>query len=241
MIGPWAFENQLLVDHLLNVAEKAERFVNESYRYAIVKRLRTTLKDKTCIDEIRVLKLIKVVALFHDLGKAADQYQEQFIRGVKKVSFSYHEMPSAFIAYEFMKKVGYEEHEKALVTLSLINFHQAMRSYKEVERSRINKWTFRNWWDRMEPVFDAAEIRRDVWRAFDKKVDIWDIKSLIDKIVAYSSNISNRDWIKLYCLFMAPAVVGDMCDSLASRPKDEYVSLFREEVLKVCQNLENSG
>lgn len=92
----------------------------------------------------------------------------------------------------------------------------------------------------MKPIFDVAEIRESIWMALSRKVEIYNIEFLVNKITIYISDIRNS-WAKLYCLLMAPAVVGDMCDALASRPEDKYISLFRKEVSEVCRILGYSG
>jgi len=235
MSGPWAYENHELVEHLRNTSDIAEKFANGAYRYTVVKRLKVASNGKLKnMSEAKVLNLIRIVALLHDIGKAADQYQSQFSKDDGEVSFYLHEFPSAFIAYNLMKGARYEDPEKVLVTLSILHFHEAMRTSKKIHESKIRTWSFEKWFPKMKPVFDACGIEEDVWNSLSKNLRISDIENLNENIEKYAKRIENKEWVKLYCLFLAPAVIGDIKDSSKFRPKDQHPSKFRRELLEVC-------
>jgi CRISPR-associated endonuclease Cas3-HD len=238
MSGPWAFVNQDLVSHSLNTAKIAEKIVDESYKYSIVRRIRVASRGKVDIDENKVLELIKIAALLHDIGKAADEYQLQFEKKFDEPSFSYHELPSVFIAYNLMEKMGYLNHEKALIFLTILNSHQAMRSpIEEAYKCKIKKWSFRKWWNGTKPIFNSLKIEKHIFDLIGEDIRDLTIRNINDQykmVTNYARRIENANLVKLYCLFLAPVTWGDICDASAFRPKDKHLSRFREELLEVC-------
>ncbi|MEM2914912.1 MAG: CRISPR-associated endonuclease Cas3'', partial [Candidatus Bathyarchaeia archaeon] len=210
MNGPWAFTNQDLVSHSLNTAKISERIVDESYRYSVAGRIRIASRGKVGVEENKVLELVKIAALLHDIGKAADQYQLQFEKKYDKPSFRYHELPSAFIAYNLMNEMEYPIHERVLVFLTILNSHQAMRSpTEEFNRSDIKKWSFKGWWSKMEPIFDILKTEKHIFDSMGKDLTRKDISDLCENIINYARR-ENANWVKLYCLFLAPVVWGDI-------------------------------
>ncbi|MEM0327734.1 MAG: CRISPR-associated endonuclease Cas3'' [Thermoproteota archaeon] len=233
MSGPWAFINQDLISHSLNTAKIAERIAEESYRCSVARRIRIASGGKVIMEENKVLELIKIAALLHDVGKAADQYQRQLQDG--KLSFRCHELPSAFIAYDLMEKMKYVTHERVLVFLTILNSHQAMRSPAEMIReSNIREWSFKEWWGKTKPIFDILKTEERIFDSMDKNLTIKNISDLYERVINYARKPGNAEWVKLYCLFLAPVVWGDICDASAFRPKDEHPSKFREELLGGC-------
>jgi len=245
MNEPKAFKDQGLVEHSLNTVKIAMAFAKETYRCPVVKRLKIASRGKIDINESEAASLIKLVALLHDVGKASDYYQERFTKNAKQSSFSFHELPSAFIAYEVMKNAGYYNDKGypqiILATLSIMNFHQAMRTLKDIDNCHIQSWSFKRWWNGMEPVFAASGFDKEAWKKARRDVIIrQDIKDLVRGIIGYISEPENVNWAKLYCLIQVPAIVGDMCDASHRKSENTHISVFRKEILGVCREIERA-
>ncbi|MEM3526441.1 MAG: hypothetical protein QXV37_03415, partial [Candidatus Jordarchaeaceae archaeon] len=98
----------------------------------------------------------------------------------------------------------------------------------------IKKWSFKEWWSKTKSIFDILKVEKRIFDSMGKDLTIRNISDLYEKIINYARRTENTNWVKLYCLFLAPVVWSDICDASAFRPKDEHLSKFREELLEAC-------
>jgi len=112
-----------------------------------LKVLASRLKRKVDDDFIFVVRL---APLMHDVGKAHDSYQKNV--GMRKPSFSWHEVLSAQVCWNVMEAFRYTSHIpprefeslKRTVAAAIVSHHQAMR---EVKRAFPPKWVKLDLWN----------------------------------------------------------------------------------------------
>ncbi|MBS7626827.1 HD domain-containing protein, partial [Candidatus Bathyarchaeota archaeon] len=85
------------------------------------------------LSQIDYVRLVKIAALTHDIGKGADQYQKKLIETHEPrqyITFGLHEIPSTIIAERVCKKlVGIKEEESILVFLAVLQHMSVLRDW----------------------------------------------------------------------------------------------------------------
>jgi len=164
---------------------------------------------------------MELSCILHDIGKAADMYQFGFNDACneasnKKISFTYHEVPSSYITYYVILK-KYEDEILANLSSLAVLLHIVRRD---------------------------NPLNYVKYRVFDRK--IWDLRPYYDYIVnnilpdvdlnmlyirdkdAYNHIKMLRDFVqvnpilsKLHIFFLAPIIIGDNIDA-RERPNGKH-------------------
>ncbi|MEM3449290.1 MAG: HD domain-containing protein, partial [Nitrososphaerota archaeon] len=153
---------QCLIHHLQNTAKEALNFAKDLYLEIISQRLYVVSEGTLKLHPTSLRRIIHVSSLLHDIGKAADQYQNQFTRCISnpnfKPSFLLHEVPSAVICYRFACTLNAEDEEIFFMTFSTLNHMNAMRPLQKIKlllKQMYNKnWSFLRWGSSMLPIFE---------------------------------------------------------------------------------------
>jgi len=233
---PCAFEGQSLIEHTENTLKRALR-MKESFE-TMSKRFKALDLD---INAENVEKLIKAACILHDLGKAADEYQEYFddVCSCKnKSSFYLHEVPSAYYAYKQLKSIeGYELNfdTKRLLALAIL-FHIAGKNIDDLISSIENKnmkWSFNKYWKYFEALVSRYGIKLD-YKPNISTQEALDFLKEIKKIMTDR----NYHYLKLYNLIYAPICIGDNLDSYENRRTDvsESRKIFINELYEAIGN-----
>jgi CRISPR-associated helicase Cas3/CRISPR-associated endonuclease Cas3-HD len=233
---PCAFEGQSLIEHTENTLKRALR-MKESFE-TMSKRFKALGLD---INAENVEKLIKAACILHDLGKAADEYQEYFddVCSCKnKSSFYLHEVPSAYYAYKQLKSIeGYELNfdTKRLLALAIL-FHIAGKNIDDLISSIENKnmkWSFNKYWKYFEALVSRYGIKLD----YKPNISTQEALDFLKEIKKIMTDI-NYHYLKLYNLIYAPICIGDNLDSYENRRTDvsESRKIFINELYEAIGN-----
>ncbi|MBT0160546.1 CRISPR-associated endonuclease Cas3'' [Candidatus Bathyarchaeota archaeon A05DMB-2] len=228
---PYAYNDQLLFDHLKNTLNFAQQFIQQNANISCRRFKASGLN----IDLHRFKFLARVAALTHDIGKGADQYQRKQNIGKEKPTFMYHELPSAIISWRLLEKVGISKEERLLVFMGVLQHHNAMRDWLQDENllQKLNRfrqpWTFSMCIDEINKFLDEEIGYTEVL-----DTSLRDIFELIKYVKECLSKI-RLAWPKLYCLLMAPVVIGDNLDAYKVRANDlSYAKRWFIEELKIA-------
>jgi CRISPR-associated helicase Cas3/CRISPR-associated endonuclease Cas3-HD len=233
---PCAFEGQSLIEHTENTLMKALRM---KYSFDTMSKRFKALGLN--INAENVEKLIKAACILHDLGKAADEYQEYFddVCSCKnKSSFYLHEVPSAYYAYNQLKSVeGYELnfHAKRLLALAIL-FHVVGKNIDDLisdVESKKMEWSFNNYRKYFEVLMSKYGIKLE-WKSHISTQEALDFLKEIKKIMADK----NYHYLKLYNLIYGPICIGDNLDSYENRRPDVSGSrkIFIRELYEAIGN-----
>lgn len=226
-----AYTNQGLKEHSENTMQYAVSYASKNYAEVCVRRIRAASKISYSPDEF--LELVKIAAILHDSGKAADKYQEQFI-GIpsKKPSFSFHEIPSAILAKRIMEKSGYGLDSVLFVSLAVLFHHTAMRAFDQQERflnSIRQPWSFKKCKSDLDGICSAIFKNKFQLSSINKE----EARNFFDWIRRTTGDPDKSRFIKLYCLILNPVIYGDNIDAKSrggSKKKSRFVEELEETI-----------
>ncbi|MEN3053086.1 MAG: CRISPR-associated endonuclease Cas3'' [Candidatus Methanosuratincola petrocarbonis] len=225
----FAYKNQGLKQHSEKTMQYALEYASKNYAEVCVRRIKAASKTNINYSIDEFLELVRIAAILHDSGKAADKYQSQFNSPPpEKPSFSFHEIPSAIIAKTLMDRSGYSSDSILFVSLAVLFHHTAMRSFDQQERflsSMRQPWTFTRCKSDLEdicsPIFGSEFPLRNIGKQ--------EAKDFFEWIKRVAGNQNKSHFIKLYCLILNPVIYGDNIDA-KSRGESERKSRFVEEL-----------
>ncbi len=234
---PCAFIGQSLIKHTENTLEKALKM---KYSFETMSKRFEALGIN--INAERLEKLIKAACILHDLGKAADEYQEDFYNSCEckgKVSFYLHEVASAYYAYKKLKSIeDYEldTKERQLITLAIL-FHIAGKNLYDLKdgvKEKKMKWTFNKYWKSFEHLLNKHRIKVDYKSSSINTEEAMNFLEEIEEIIRKRESY----YLKLYNLIYSAICVGDNLDSYEFRRTDisESRKIFIEELKEVIAN-----
>jgi len=238
MNGPYAYPGQNLIQHLQNTSKRAETFAGRQYLRIVSDRIFVASNRKVEIGPERVGAVIRIASLLHDIGKADNSYQAQleFTKSPRKSSFFLHEVPSAVIGDRVSNKLQLGWTESFLLSFSILNHHNAMRSLEEI-RSRLGDrrrgWSFDRWNRSLRPLLDSISIS-DPSEVL-KEIRLSEIESYLNRMEGIASD-RNKTWTKLYSFILNPLIAGDNLDAL-DRDHDVQQSASR---MKFIQELKEA-
>lgn len=207
-MGPYAYPNHNLFDHLEGTEKIALRTINNMGKDVVCKRFK---KFGLEMDGKLLEEAVRVAALLHDIGKADDRYQ----RDAELQSFYLHEVPSAVISYRVCEALKIEA-IKEVVFMAVLQHMYAIRDWLSqihTTNIRISRWSFDNY---------GAIVKEFINKHLNVDVDICVSNTdfmtyysiLRNKIISYSTN---GEALKLYILILAPLTVGDNLDAYKFR------------------------
>lgn len=224
MKKPCAFSGQSLFEHSKSSYNMAAPLLRGSYPLVIARRLK-----RYGIDVGDPVETLKAVIELHDIGKAAEHYQAQFddecnpSRGARP-SFKYHEIGTAlFFYYEFDS----DERLRVLLTLAELNHLNAVRGLPELNPTRLPQGS-------SSDMLKLSKYGRQLLDELGYSYTIRDYTAgdytMMMRGIIFS--YANKDYLKLYTLFLAPIIVGDNLDSASRSPEEKrrFVEILVKEV-----------
>jgi CRISPR/Cas system-associated endonuclease Cas3-HD len=212
---PYAREGQDLFSHLEGTARRIPSYLDEG---VVCRRLNNLGLE---LEPSSLRNLIGTSALLHDIGKGADTYQASFKRkgiysAAQRVSFPFHELPSAIICLRLSNALNMPEEEGILAFLVILQHMCAVRDWlgDTIPEIPFQRWTF---------GICSEEINEFLRRQFGKAVGL-DVEK--GEVIKEVSSINNRirspemRWTKLYTLILAPIAVADNLDAYESGKDD---------------------
>ncbi len=223
----YAYTNQKLEDHSVNTCKVALEYSAHNYAKVCARRIRSASGKNLSSDDF--IDLVKISALFHDSGKAADSYQKQFEGPPpERPAFYLHEIPSAIMAKAVMEGVDYDREWIYLVSLAILFHHTAMRPFgiqEGILRSRSVFWTF----SKYRPVLDELSGTFLKGGLRISKIGIEEARSFMEWVERIAQDKEKSRFAKLYCLILNPLIYGDNIDA-KSRGGDKVKSRFIKEL-----------
>jgi len=150
------------------------------------------------------------------MGKGADEYQRAYddeCHCKYRSGFRFHELPSAVIAYRLGSELGLTEDERDICFITVLQHVNAMRDWLACDLGReveTREWNFKDHGDVIRAFIKGqfgAEVKLDV--SLREAIDLLDRSK--------RSLRERRSWGGLYCLLLAPLMVGDNLDASRSR------------------------
>jgi CRISPR/Cas system-associated endonuclease Cas3-HD len=243
MNEPFSFVGENLVKHLTKTAEYAREFGRPNYLKVVSNRLCVASCGRVNINDGKIGQLIQNTALFHDMGKAADCYQIQFESGKipEKPKFFLHEIPSAIICNRISKVLALDQQENFLLGFTVLNHMNAMRPLVKMKELLLDNWipyhkegwTFSRYGASLATIFGKIGIS-DL-RPFLLPVNRTEAEDYLSKVENIASD-RNNGWVRLYCLLLAPLIVGD---NLSARQRNDN-RLENASRMKFIQELEET-
>ncbi|MEM2107153.1 MAG: HD domain-containing protein [Candidatus Bathyarchaeia archaeon] len=230
---PHAFPSQDLFSHLVGSAARAVKMAEKEA--PIVKRRFSAVG----LSQIDYVRLVKVAALTHDIGKGADQYYQKpsiEIRESKQgFTFNLHELPSAVIAERVCKNlVGIKEEESTIVFLAVLQHMSVLRDWlgSDIMVNSPQRWSFRIFGQQI-----CGFLRSELGVSIPLEVDRNEVSRRVRETQDKYLRDKSMYWPKLYSLVLAPVIVGDCIDAYNFRKNNVRGSRrqFTEE-LEVALN-----
>ena len=217
---PYAYEGHNLFSHLEGTAQKAIHYLDKLGMSIICKRFRA-LNLELNNDDLK--SMIKISALLHDIGKAADVYQDE------GRTFRLHELPSAIICSRVCEALRLPDIEMKMIFMVVLQHMSTIRDWLEENYRDI---TFKHW----EFVKYRREIEAFMKKHFSRSVKLYvtreEVKNKIKEVV---DEIRRRKFYKLYTLILTPLTIADNIDSYEFRKEDlsEERKWFVEELMSL--------
>jgi CRISPR-associated endonuclease Cas3-HD len=222
---PYAYKDHELFKHLESTANKALNALNRLGYNVICNRFR---KSGLEIDDKELEQIVRLSALLHDIGKAADNYQNN----TSLKSFYLHEVPSAVIAKRALKERLREEYID-LIVITVLQHMNSMRDWMSSKSDIINnRWLFSKFNNEILTFLNNKNILED---KINLEVNSNDAYGLIREYQEKSRSDDNS-WLKLYNLVLALITIGDNIDAYEAR-KDN-LSPSRRWFVKELMRLE---
>jgi len=252
---PCAFKNQSLTQHLKEVVEIAEKHLTLGYIKTVTQKFKMNNID---VEDKSLEEILPLTALFHDIGKAIEYYQQQFDEKCNniypKYSFYLHELFSAIYLRRYFSVVRkYSEDLQYLSLLSVINHMHALRDYPEL-RDLLHPT--QKVATKIKNIFEKAFIKSNYiddlkndfasytfldidsfCKALNSKISLNECRALLDKIRDFENS---KSFSKLYVLILLPLVVSDNIAAYKSRKDDDEYrskSLFIEELKQMVDEV----
>lgn len=228
---PCAFAGQTLLSHSLGSLNEARGVFDEAY-FKVVKRRMDFMASKLQGDLDREFllglrwedwrELTHFLVAFHDVGKAAEYYQEQFHDWCEprkgRSSFFLHEIGSAVFLY---KNQWRNEVVKMLAVLAVLNHLNAMRGLhvpQLVESVKQGMLRLRKYAEGL--LKELPKFNLDAFLEGDLTLADYQLGDAKD-MMSWLSKLSNqRGIVKGYTLLLLPVIVGDNLDSSEGRELD---------------------
>jgi CRISPR-associated HD domain protein len=201
---PYAYKDHELFKHLEGTANKALYALNILGYNVICNRFRNLGLE---MDTKDLKEIVRLSALLHDIGKAADIYQCNIEKG-----FYMHEVPSAVIAKRILEYNLREEYID-LIVITVLQHMNSMRDWL----SDISKDIERRKWEFTLCKNEVITFLKEITKTDDINLDVRssDANKLIEEYQGKSR--SNKRWLKLYNLILALITVGDNKDAYEAR------------------------
>jgi len=214
---PCAYTKQSLLDHSKGSYEDLDKLnlFDDNYYKVVVKRLN---KFGLSLSADEVKDLIKDLVILHDIGKAAEFYQEQFDEECNTLnsgtpSFLYHEIGSAlFFYYDY--KANKEIRE--LLALAALNHLNAIRgiwsySYYKPRGFDDKMLAIEEYGNKLlEELNERGLLSKNVKNVRARNYSFDEFSRMAVSLI--KRNIKYKH-LKLYTLFLAPVIVGDNLNS----------------------------
>ncbi|MCI2414684.1 MAG: CRISPR-associated endonuclease Cas3'' [Candidatus Aramenus sp.] len=236
---PCAFDKQELLSHALGSVKMMEEMFDGNYFEVVSKRLNKAVRGLNVTKE-DVKNLVTFLTAFHDLGKAAEIYQEQFDNNCnalrKNTSFTFHELGGAL----FLWRNEWENQSlKVMSTLTVLNHLNAIRNFNttrhEMYKVKDGHLKLQKYGKELVNELLSNKVRNPFMKTY--KVEDYtpaDLQDMFNELASYATSSLK---IKLYVLFLTPVIIGDNLDSTTSREKDKsysskshFISSLLEEV-----------
>jgi CRISPR-associated endonuclease Cas3-HD len=243
-----SFTNETLKEHSIKTLEYGvEKFFSQQPAYvnSAVFRLNQYFKLDPPLTPDKFKEACSIACYLHDIGKAADIYQKQFIDGCtckynKDPSFSYHEILSAIIVERYFRCINTPNDKiSILITLAVLNHMHAIRPYSnsqkvlsELRYKQPLTDSFSLDSTGIEEFLKAAppSINKDCLSKNSERITLRDVQDFLQKI-----DKAMKERNKLYTLILVPVVVGDNLAASEAR-KDGGRRLFVEELRRLIEN-----
>ncbi|MEM3386820.1 MAG: HD domain-containing protein [Nitrososphaerales archaeon] len=208
-MAPYAYPNHNLFEHLENTEKIASRTLDKMGKDVVCKRFK---KYGLEIDHEMLEEAVRISSLLHDIGKADDRYQKNYL----PLSFHLHEIPSAVISSRICEALRLAA-VKDIVFMVVLQHMCAIRDWlSQTPTKLITTWRFNMYGD---------AVKEFICKHFNLTVDICvsysDFETLRcainDKI---SKNNKEAEGLKLYMLLLTPLSVGDNLDAYKARGGD---------------------
>lgn len=214
---PMASEHETLEEHLTTCLHFLDRhFLAAGYG--------RHLANVFNVSEEEVTKALKLTVLFHDFGKAAEQYQSK----VEKLSFPKHEYFSAYAAYKSLRQTSWKDE----AVLAILWHHMAMRGPNFL--ADIQTWKRFN--APSKATFDQAFVDAFWGLIQDTKVSEYvamlppatiELREVEEMVLELHGNVSRLGvWSGLYhrsVKFLRPLLIVDVLAAAAKRGGHERV------------------
>ncbi len=232
---PCAYINQGLVEHSIGSFKVIEEKISESYYRVVKKRLE---KFDIFLSMEEVKEIIKDAILLHDMGKASEYYQKQFNDECNPIvpnpSFIYHEVGSAlFFFYDYPIENEKKDEIRVLISLAAFNHLNAIRGIPDYQMNRFPD-KFDRGMIKMKNYGNILlkSLKKNGLVTKSISVDDYDFPKYSD-MLNYVAKISDKPFLKLYNLFLAPIMMGDSLDSSlarSSKRKTRFVKILEGEL-----------
>ena len=205
----YAYKDHELFNHLEDTATEALNALNRLGYNVICNRFRKLGLE---IGSEELKEIVRLSALLHDIGKAADKYQSD--RELE--SFYLHEIPSAVIAKRVLEESIQREEQRDLIVITVLQHMNSMRDWLSNYSKDIERYN----WRFARCNYELLNFLKNI-----TKVDNINIKlevsghDAIELINEYKekSRDRNRGWLKLYNFILALISVGDNIDAYKAR------------------------
>jgi CRISPR-associated endonuclease Cas3-HD len=220
-----------LSSHTKGVTERALRYASRDYLEICRRRLRSTNVD---CDVQEIKKIIALSAILHDVGKAADKYQQQFDdkcflqNNYTKPTFYLHEVFSAVIAKRISEHNRIALPSSFFIVSSVLQHLHTMRSIdrKSTVYNSIRKLSEEKKYCSISSTSKLLEMVNSICKEYGLDINVE--ASLFGNFTPEEAQsmfrwlhdvIENRNykWPKLYVLFLNPIVIGDNLDAEENR------------------------
>ena len=164
----YAWCGSRLKDHLINTARVVLRVRSLSRIAEVIAYKVSNYCNGTegSISASEAHELILLTLALHDIGKACRRYQESVTLSncecKPRPSFRYHEVISAAIVAEALLSSGLSDPIRAVITLSILNHHHALRDVKSIATTYLP--THHNIVSESGPfIHEAAELPQEIY------------------------------------------------------------------------------
>ncbi|QKR00724.1 CRISPR-associated endonuclease Cas3'' [Metallosphaera tengchongensis] len=223
---PCAFHEQELTSHAKGSVDQMLTFFDDHYFTVLHRKLNHYLRklgSNLDLDPQQVKELVKFLTAFHDIGKAAEEYQVQFDDACRakgeKTSFVYHEVGGAlFLWYNRWE----DEFLKVMSVMSVLNHLNAIRGLHNLNESKVKPGHLklgRYGSAFLSQVIDQTKVRNPFMTTYEvRDYEKYEVQDMVSQL---SSFASSKLELKYYVLLLTPIIVGDNLDSSSQRKKDQ--------------------
>ncbi|RLG77677.1 MAG: CRISPR-associated endonuclease Cas3'' [Thermoprotei archaeon] len=205
----YAWCGSRLKDHLVNTA-KAVLKVRSLDRIAGVIAYKlsnycSSAEGRISASEAR--ELILLTLALHDIGKACRRYQESVILNGSecKASFRYHEVISAAIVAEALLPVSLSDPVRAVITLSVLNHHHALRDVKSVATTYLP--AYHDVISESGPfIYEASKLPQEIYIDLGLRSPL--VRSVVDSLVKVCRKSCNEGKLGDFISYLIAGIRG---------------------------------